>query len=113
MQVFTNYTNKWKGKTDESKEHMKAAKRQCTLDELKQEFQNLPSTSLSKGLGGTHFKPKLPMPKPEPSSKGRISYSKDLDDIETVRNHLFGDEEVKPSQVGEECFDQILKEAKQ
>ena len=113
MQVFTNYTNKWKGRPDESNEHMKAAKRQCTLDELKHEFPNLPSTNLSKGFGGTHFKPKLPQPKPEPSSKRRISYSKDLDDIETVQNHLFGDEEVKPSQVGEKCFDQILKEAKQ
>lgn len=113
MQIFTNYTNKWKGRPDESKEHMKAAKRQCTLDELKQEFPNLPSTNLSKGFGGAHFKPKLPQPKPEPSSKRRISYSKNLDDIETVQNHLFGDEEVKPSQVGEKCFDQILKEAKQ
>ena len=113
MQVFTNYTNKWKGRPDESKEHMKAAKRQCTLDELKQEFQKLPSTSLSRGFGGTHFKPKLPTPKPEPSSKRRISYSKELGDIQTVKNYLYGDEEVSPSKVGEECFDLVLREAQE
>ncbi len=113
MQVFTNYTNKWKGRAAESKQHMDAARHQCTLDELKQEFQNLRPSSVSKGLRGKQFKPKLPLPKPEPSSKRRISYSKELDDIETVQNYLFRDQEVKPSEVGEECFDQILKEAQQ
>lgn len=112
-QVFTNYTNKWKERPDESKEHMKAAKRRYTLDELKQEFQDLPSTSLSSGLGGQHFKPKLPLPKSKRSSKRRISYSKELRDIQIVQNYLFRDEEVNPSKVGEKCFDLVLGEAQE
>ena len=110
MQVFINYTNKWKGRAQESRQHTEG-KRLCTLDELKKEFQNLKPSSVSKGLAGKQFKPKLPLPKPEQSSKRRISYSKDLDDIEAVQNYLFGEENVKPSQVGEKCFDLMLEEA--
>ena len=112
MQVFTNYTNKWKGNAAESQEHMEAG-RLCTLDELRTEFQHLRSISVGQGLRGKQFKPKLPEPIPKRSSKRKISYSKDLDDIQTVRNYLFGEKEVTPSQVGEECFDLMLEEAEQ
>ena len=110
MQIFTNYTNKWKRRAEESKQHTEG-KRLCTLDELKQEFQNLKVTSLHRGIGGRHSKPTLPLPKPVQSSKRQISYRKELDDIEAVQNYLFGEEKVKPSQVGEKCFDLMLEEA--
>ena len=110
MQIFTNYTNKWKSRAKESKQYTEG-KHLCTLDELKQEFQNLKATSLHRGIGGRHSKPTLPLPKPVQSSKRQISYSKDLDDIETVQNYLFGEEKVRPSQVGEKCFDLMLEEA--
>ena len=38
---------------------------------------------------------------------------KSVDDIETVRSYLFREEEAQPSQVGEKCFDVMLKEARQ
>lgn len=112
MRLFTNYTNKWKGSANESKQYTEG-KRLCTLDELKQEFPNLPSTSLHRGIGGRRSKPDLPLPTPEPSSDRRISYSKSVEDIETVRDHLFGEDEAEASEVGEECFDVMLKEARQ
>jgi hypothetical protein len=56
--------------------------------------------------------PKLPRPKPEPSSKRRISYTKELEEIETVKEYLLGEQEGGPSRVGEECFDVILEEAR-
>ena len=110
MLVFTNYTNKWKGRADESRLYTEE-KPQCTLDEIKLKFQDLETTNLHRGIGGRHFKPELPLPKPVRSSKRRISYSKDLDDIDAVQNYLFGEEKVKPSQVGEKCFDLMLEEA--
>ena len=112
MQIFTNYTNKWKGNANESHQHMDSGDL-YTLDEIKEESKNLRLNSVRSGLKGEQFKPNLPLPKPEPSSDRRISYIKSVDDIETVENYLFGEEEVQPSQVGEECFDQILKEAQQ
>ena len=112
MQIFTNYTNKWKGNASESHQHMDSGDL-YTLDKIKEESKNLRLNSVRSGLKGEQFKPNLPLPKPEPSSDRRISYIKSVDDIETVGNYLFGEEEVQPSQVGEECFDQILKEAQQ
>ena len=112
MQIFTNYTNKWKENVRESQQHMDSGS-SYTLDEIKKESKNLRLNSVRSGLKGDQFKPKLPLPKPEPSSAKRISYSKDSDDIQTVQNYLFGEKEVRPSKVGEECFDQILKEAQQ
>ena len=66
---------------------------------------------VSSGLKGEQFRRTLPRPKPEESTTGRIVYDKEWDEIQTVQNYLFGEEEVRPSKVGEECFDQILKEA--
>jgi hypothetical protein len=112
MKMFTDYTNKWKGNASESKGHIDSGKR-YTLDEIKEEAKNVRLTSVSAGLKGKRFNPKLPLPKPKESPKKQIAYRKDLDDIQTVQSYLFGDQEVRPSKVGEECFDQMLKEAQQ
>lgn len=112
MQIFTNYTNKWKGEASESKRHIDSGK-PYTLDEIKEETKNLRQPSVSAGLKGKRFNPNLPLPKPKEPTKKQITYRKDVDDIQTVQRYLFGDQEVSPSKVGEECFDQILKEAQQ
>ena len=112
MQIFTDYTNKWKGNASESKGHIDSGE-PYTLDKIKEETKNLRQPSVSAGLKGKRFNPKLPLPKPKEPSKKQIAYRKDSDDIQTVQRYLFGDQEVSPSKVGEECFDQILKEAQQ
>ena len=112
MQIFTNYTNKWKDNVSESKGHIDSGKPH-TLDEIKKETGNLKLNPVKSGLRGKQFKPKLPLPKPEEPTEVRISYSKNVDDIQTVQRYLFSEEKVKPDKVGEECFDQMLKEAQQ
>ena len=112
MQIFTNYTNKWKGNAGESQDHVTSGS-QYTLDDIKKETEELKLNTVSSGLGGKHFLPTLPLPElKEPTTK-RITYSKNSDDIQTVQGYLFGGQEVSPSKVGEECFDQMLKEAQQ
>ena len=69
--------------------------------------------SVKSGLQGEQFMPKLPKPKPEPSTKKRISYSKNLEEIEVVQSYLFDENHITPSEVGEKCFDVILREAHQ
>ena len=103
MSIFTNYTNKWKGNASKSQQHIDSGQL-YTLDEIETESENLRLNNVRSGLKGEQFKPKLPLPRPEPSSKKRISYSKDLEDIETVKEYLLGEQEVSPSRVGEECF---------
>ena len=113
MRLFTNYTNKWKAKADEAQEHIASGKPK-TFDEIKTESsENLQLNAVRAGLPGKQFKPKLPLPKPEPSTKKRITYIKDSEEIQVVQDYLFRDEEVKPARVGEKCFDEMLKEAQQ
>ena len=110
MKMFTNYTNKWKDNVKESQQHIESGKSHA-LDEIKKEVETLTMRQVNtSGLSGEQFNPNLPLPKPDGST--RISYSKNLDEIQTVQRFLF-EEEVKPSEVGEKCFDLILEEAQQ
>ena len=111
MLIFTNYTNKWKGNSFESQHHIELGSK-YTLDEIKEEAENLKLSSVRSGLRGERFRPALPLPEnQEESTVKRISYSKELDDIQTVQNYLFPGKDVRPSEVGEKCFDLILKES--
>lgn len=112
MKVFTNFTNQWKGKGNESKQYIDSGIR-YDLDKLKTESEKLRLNSVRSGLQGEQFMPKLPEPKPESSTKKRISYSKNLEEIETVQSYLFDENHITPSEVGEKCFDVILREAQQ
>ena len=113
MKLFTDYTNKWKGNVIESKEHIDSGKPH-TLDKIKDETEKkLKLNPVRSGLRGNQFKPKLPLPEVKKPTTQLISYRKRSDDIQTVQNDLFGDQEVSPSKVGEECFDLILEEAQQ
>ncbi len=113
MKVFTNFTNQWKGKGDASQEYIDSGKA-LALDEIKtKSSEKLKLNSVRSGFRGKQFMPKLPRPKPEPSSKKRISYSKDLEEIQIVEDYLFEENSVTPAQVGEKCFDQMLREAQQ
>ena len=111
MKIFTNYTNKWKDNVQESQRHIESGNSQ-TLDKIKKEVETLKMNPVRKfGLKGKQFNPNLPLPKPNEST--RISYSKNLDEIQTVQRYLFEEKEVKPSVVGEKCFDLILEDAQQ
>ncbi len=112
MSIFTNYTNKWKGNVSKSQQHI-ASGTPYTLEKIKTESEKLKLNPVRSGLQGKQFKPKLPLPKSELSSKKTISYSKDSDEIRIVQEYLFGEDEVSPSRVGEKCFDQMLREAQQ
>ena len=111
MKLFTAYTNHWKEDLDESKRQI-ALGDPYTVDEIKKEVKTLKMNPVTSGLKGEQFKRALPRPKPEESTKIQISYSKELDDIQTVQRYIFDEEKVSPSKVGEECFDMILEEAK-
>ena len=112
MKIFTNFTNQWKGKGDESKQYIDSGK-PLALDEIKIKTEDLKLNPVHSGLKGDQFKPKLPSPKPEPVTEKRISYIKDLEEIEIVQSYLFDENNITPSEVGEKCFDVILREAQQ
>ena len=111
MKMFTAYTNHWKNNADESKNQIVLGN-SYTLNEIKEMVKTLQMNPVKSGLKGEQFKCPLPRPKPKETTKRRISYNKELYEIQTVQNHLFGQKKVTPTQVGEKCFDMILEEAR-
>jgi len=112
MRMFTDYTNKWKIRPEESRRHIEAGE-PLSFEDIKTEAERLPfsptKTSVPKG---DQFKPELPLPKKLSPSTRRISFVRRVSEVQTVAEYLFEDPTTQPSVVGEKCFDLILKEAR-
>jgi hypothetical protein len=112
MRIFTDYTNKWKMRADESRKYL-ATGTLLTLDEIKIESENLKFNKTATSVPpGEQYKPMLPMPRRLEPRHRRISYVKTVQEVEIVSEHLFNERDVNPSEVGELCFDMFLKEAR-
>jgi hypothetical protein len=112
MLIFIDYTNKWKGRVEEAKKHIEG-KRAIPFDEVRAEAKKLSFRSTIKAVPkGEQYKPELPLPKKLEPRRARISFVRDVEEIESVAEHLFDDKNVNPSSVGERCFDLISKEAR-
>ena len=110
MRVFTDYTNKWKGHAEESKQHIEQGV-PLTLEELKTNTKQLTFRSTRTLPLGEQYKPKLPLPpKLEPTTR-RITFVKEVTKIKAVADYL-GDSDMQPSEVGEDCFDAIYVEVR-
>ncbi|MEH2465298.1 hypothetical protein [Nostoc sp.] len=121
LKIFTSYTNKWKKNIPEEKEIVSKAK----IAELNVIFEAIPEevwkpvkkkTSDSRSFSTERkFTPTLPVPEAQNSGNKRnnISFSRPSKEIEIVAEYLFEDLERDPSEVGNECFERFLREAKQ
>ncbi len=111
MRIFTDYTNKWKMRPDESRKQIDAGQ-PLSFAQIKAAATELPFSVTKKSIPmGEQYKPALPMPKKlEPRSR-RISFVKEVEEIKRVAEYLFEDADKEPSVVGEECFDLIFKQA--
>ena len=112
MRIFIDYTNEWKGRVEEAKKHIEAEKA-IPFDEVKVEAGKLPLRSTTRTVPkGSQYKPELPLPKKLEPRKRRISFVKDVEEVECVAKYLFNDKDTDPSVVCERCFDIILREAR-
>ncbi len=111
MRVFTNYTNKWKGRADESKMHVQGGK-PLSLEELKVRTEDLTfSSTRSLPPGGQQYKPNLPLPTKLEPTKRRITFVREVAKIKDVSEYL-GDPDMQASEVGEFCFDAVYDEVR-
>lgn len=111
MRIFTDYTNKWKGRAEEAQKHIKEGK-PLSFNEIKTETQRLHLNPTIRSFPpGEQYRPDLPLPKRLEPTRRRISFIKDVADIKAVAEY-FGDIDIEPSGVGEKCFDLLLKEAR-
>jgi hypothetical protein len=110
LKIFTNYTNKWKTPSPE-----RAKLQQNSRAVLPQDVTTLiPSNqwkTVRTGMGGRQFIPSLPIPQISNPSK-QIKFSRPLEEIQKVSFYFFEDKDAKPTDVGEACFDEVLRKAK-
>ena len=109
MRLFTDYTNKWKGNAEESKNHIEGG-RLLSLEELRIEAKNLKFTKTRSLLPGCQSRPKLPLPREMEPTTRRISFVKEIEKIEAVAEYMEKPDS-KPAEVGESCFDAVYEEA--
>jgi hypothetical protein len=112
IKVFTSFTNKWKGRTKETAVYFERSQRVDPVIDL-----DLANTKGIKNtrLSGKRFKPDLPVPARDATMR-RISFVKPTKDIEALSEYLFNEplsDSITPSDVGGECFDRLLSEAKE
>ena len=112
LKMFTSYTNRWKGRFEQEKQYSSVAIsmpiQELLNDTAVKNQYNLITTQ--KRDGAFEYKPTLPAPTIDRNYLV-IRYSKSKDDIQLLANKLFGDDlpEVRPSEIGEKCFDLILE----
>lgn len=109
IKIFTDYTNTWKKFRNEEKE-----KRQnvvsLSIDHVKAAIpENKWNVVVNKPEQTEKiFKPILPKPIVT-STKVQINFSRDISEVHTLSNFLFKRPDKSASQVGNECFEQMLR----
>lgn len=115
LKMFTNYTNRWKGRNTSERSYSSVAEKVDYSELFSETAKNNYGMQLRSDIrsGGETFRPSLPQPSNDKPYK-IIRYSKSIQDIRTLVGFFYGDEEedVSPSSIGEKCFDKVLGEAK-
>jgi hypothetical protein len=108
--LFTEWTNRIKPYATQKSEIFAAANaRSVSVEEIKN-FVSAPKIPTGEQKASPVIaEPILPKPKTD-RKEGTINFRRPLTEIRAVSEHLFGEEDEKPSKVGERCFDQILNE---
>ncbi|MEG5057778.1 ATP-binding protein [Microcoleus sp. A2-C5] len=116
LKTFTSYTNKWKGNHVEEKQRAEKAQ----LVAPSELFARIPDDKWTKVKNKTSkserkYLPSLPVPEPQNGevSKKIIRFSRPVKEINIVAEYLFEGSACEPSDVGNECFEKVLREAMQ
>jgi hypothetical protein len=107
LKYFTRNTNKWKGYEVELKGRFKPF---MGLSELKQLSADLPLSTIRGDGIQQQYIPDLPVKRVVKTTR-KMCFSRSIKDIERVSEFLF-DGIRDPDDVGAECFDKTLREAK-
>lgn len=108
IKIFTDFTNAWKGMEADASEFFDAAPRMDARREIRLAVEH--GAAVRGTPNAKKFKPVLPSPGSK--TRRRISFVRELSDIETVSTFLFGEKDVAPKDVGNTTFSRTLEEAK-
>ena len=105
--ALTSFTNKWK-KFPEKLDELYVSSRYITLPVLRSEYAALAVTSSRKYPGITKYVPTYPVPIQERTSQ-RVSFVAPKESVTELSIHYYGDQKVKPGDVGLAAFDEALE----
>lgn len=109
MKIFTDFTNKWKGSSPE-RDKLSGDSTSPNAETIASLVPQDRWTTVTKGMGGSRFKPNLPLPKAtDPLSQ--IRFSRKKSDIRIVAQYLFEEPDTPIADVGAQCFDDVLRKA--
>ncbi len=112
LKLFTNYTNRWKRRSQERKQRETDSDTIATvLPEEVAHSEQLKFTAVRRSIGGEQSRPVLPAP--TTFTDKWIRFSRPESEVRAVSQLLFGTPDAKPAEVGEECFNRALKELDQ
>jgi len=114
LKLFTDFTNKWKQKDssaafDEAAPLDPAGVPTALPDSA---FRKVPDKKVGPDGEAKVFKPNLPKPTTPEKTEERIAFTRPIRDIRAASRYLFDGEEREPSEVGGECFDYVVREAR-
>jgi hypothetical protein len=111
MKIFTQYTNLWKSRdlAAESRRHFRKIP-MASVPEILQNASRLTMVPTRGTVKGRQYKPTLPRPEKQKTHE-RITFLRPVKEVRRVSAYLFDSPDKQPSEVGEKCFDMILKEA--
>lgn len=109
VRLFTRNTNNWKSFEKDLKERFKKTD-MMDLRALKKYVKGLPMAPLRGNGAGSQYKPSLPVKKKETTTQ-RITFVREKRDIGIVGRYI-SDQSLSANEVGEACFDKLLREAK-
>lgn len=111
LKIFIEFTNKWKGREQETTDLFRNSTKESALNFDIKNFEKAVSVR-GDDAKGKKFVPTLPMPSNKNPMK-RISFLKPTDQIRILGEALLDDANAKPSDIGSVCFDRALKEEKE
>ena len=111
MKYFTKFTNDWKGREDEQKDMFRRARHLSLLEIRDYAHKYLKFSPVQDDSHQQQSSPPLPQ-RPKEATEKRISFLRPIRQIKDVSSYLFDRDDVKPAEVGAECFDQTLKMAR-
>ncbi|MFP5229898.1 MAG: ATP-binding protein [Acidobacteriota bacterium] len=110
IKYFTDFTNKWKRAPVERRSVQRNARTFLPASIVRMVPENRRSV-VRGGIGGWKVKPHLPLPK-EDDPMRQVKFNRKQSEISTVGRYLLDDPAANPSDVGQRCFDDVLKKVR-
>jgi hypothetical protein len=111
LKRFTDFTNKWKTREQETVEAFKGLQRVKPAELLRRVDRGAWTTIRKVPGGARQVLPDLPMPEEKDPTR-RVVFTRLEEDVRTVSKFLFDRADVSPSAVGDRCFENTLQEAR-